>query len=96
MQLVAKIRSPDVHPSGLLHDCHPCHADCEGYEFQVEVKDGEIIVALPSSGFMAVYFKRSGSTFLTLRQRTKTDDQELLAQVFRTAVNKARELDWIV
>ena len=67
-----------------------------GYEFQVEVKDGEIIVALPSSGFMAVYFKRSGSPFLTLRQRTKTDDHELLAQVFRTAVNKARELGWIV
>jgi hypothetical protein len=66
------------------------------YEFQVEVKDGEIIVALPSSGFMAVYFKRSGSPFLTLRQRTKTDDHELLAQVFRTAVNKARELGWIV
>ena len=66
------------------------------YEFQVEVKAGEIIVALPSSGFMAVYFKRSGSPFLTLRQRTKTDDHELLAQVFRTAVNKARELGWIV
>ena len=27
------------------------------YEIQVEVKDGEIIVALPSSGFHAVYFK---------------------------------------
>ena len=66
-----------------------------GYEFQVEVKDGEIIVALPSSGFMAVYFKRSGSPFLTLRQRTKTDDHELLAQVFRAAVKKARELRWI-
>ena len=66
-----------------------------GYEFQVEVKDGEIIVALPS-GFHAVYFKRGGSPFLTLRQRTKTDDHELLAQVFRTAVNKARELGWIV
>ena len=95
MQLVAKIRSPDVHPSGLLHDCHRAMQTVTGYEFQVEVKDGEIIVALPSSGFMAVY-KRSGSPFLTLRQRTKTDDHELLAQVFRTAVNKARELGWIV
>ena len=46
------------------------------YEIQVEVKDGEIIVALPSSGFHAVYFKRAGSPFLTLRQRTKTDDHE--------------------
>ena len=65
------------------------------YEIQVEVKDGEIIVALPSSGFHAVYFKRAGSPFLTLRQRTKTDDHELLAQVFRAAVKKARELRWI-
>ena len=31
-----------------------------------------------------------------LRQRTETDDPELLAQVFRTAVSKARELRWIV
>ena len=61
----------------------------------MEVKDGEIIVALPSSGFHAVYFKRAGSPFLTLRQRTKTDDHELLAQVFRAAVKKARELRWI-
>ena len=65
------------------------------YEFQVEVKDGEIIVAVPSSVFNAVYFKRAGSPFLTLRQRTETDDHQLMAQVFRTAVNKARELDWI-
>jgi hypothetical protein len=41
---------------------------------------------------MAVYFKRAGSPFLALRQRTKTDDHELLAQVFRTAVKKAREI----
>ena len=67
-----------------------------GYEFQVEVKDGDIIVALPSCGFSAVYFKRAGSPFLSLRQRTNTDDHELLAQVFRAAVNKARELGWIV
>ena len=65
------------------------------YEFQVEVKEGEIIVAVPSLGFNAVYFKRAGSPFLTLRQRTETDDHELLAQVFRTAVSKARELGWI-
>ena len=65
-------------------------------EFQVEVQAGEIIVTQPSSGFEAIYFKRAGSPFLTLRQRTETNDPELLAQVFRTAVNKARELGWIV
>jgi hypothetical protein len=63
-----------------------------GYEFQVEVKDGDIIVASPSCGFSAVYFKRAGSPFLTLRQRTKTDDHELLAQVFGLRSIKAREL----
>ena len=66
------------------------------YEFQVEVKDGEIIVAVPSSGFNAISFKRAGSPFLTLRQRTETDDHQLLTQVFRTAVSKTRELGWIV
>ena len=65
------------------------------YELQVKVKAGEIIVTLPSSGFMAVYYKRAGHPFLTLRQRTETDDYELLAQVFRAAANKARELGWI-
>ena len=65
------------------------------YEFQVEVKAGEIVVSHPSSGFMAIYYKEAGSPFLTLRQRTETDDHELLAQVFRAAVNKARELGWI-
>ena len=66
------------------------------YELQVKVKAGEIIVTLPSSGFMAVYYKRAGSPFLTLRQRTETDDHGLLAQAFRAAVNKSRELGWIV
>jgi hypothetical protein len=64
-------------------------------ELQVKVKAGEIIVTVPSSGFMAVYYKRAGHPFLTLRQRTETDDYELLAQVFRAAANKARELGWI-
>jgi hypothetical protein len=50
----------------------------------------EIIVTLPSSGFIAVYYKRAGHPFLTLHQRTETDDYELLAQVFRAAANKAR------
>jgi hypothetical protein len=33
---------------------------------------------------------------LTLRERTKTDDQELLAEALQAAVAKARELGWIV
>ena len=65
------------------------------YELQVKVKAGEIIVTVPSSGFMAVYYKRAGHPFLTLRQRTEIDDYELLGQVFRAAANKARELGWI-
>jgi hypothetical protein len=65
------------------------------YELQVKVKVGEIIVTLPTSGFMAVYYKRAGHPFLTLRQHTETDDYELLAQGFRAAANKARELGWL-
>ena len=65
------------------------------YELQVKVQAGEITVTLPSSGFMAVYYNRAGHPFLTLRQHTETEDYELLAQGFRAAANKARELGWI-
>ena len=35
-------------------------------------------------------------TTLILRERTRTDDHEMLDEAFRTAVAKARELGWIV
>jgi hypothetical protein len=63
--------------------------------FIVEVQDGNIVVSLPNGRFKAKYYKRAGRPHLILRERTKTDDQELLADAFQAAVNKARKLGWI-
>jgi hypothetical protein len=63
---------------------------------EVTVKGGAIIVTLPSSRFRAVYYKPHRQPQLVLRERTKTDDFELLAEAWRAANNKARELGWII
>jgi hypothetical protein len=44
----------------------------------------------------ATYYKPIGRPHLILRERTRTDDHEMLDEAFRTAVAKARELGWIV
>jgi hypothetical protein len=64
--------------------------------FVVEVQDGNIIVSLPRGGFRAVYYKPAGRPHLILRERGKTDDEELVTDAFQAAVSKARELGWIV
>ena len=64
--------------------------------FIVEVRDGNLVVSLPSVRFRAVYYKPTGRPHLILRERSKTDDDELLADAFQAAVAKARELGWIV
>jgi len=38
----------------------------------------------------------AGQPQLIMRQRTRTDDQELLAKAWKAANDKARELGWIV
>jgi hypothetical protein len=65
------------------------------YELQVEVRGGDLVVSLPSAHFAAVYYKPAGQPQLILRQRSKCDDYELLAQVYQAAVDKARELGWL-
>ena len=60
------------------------------------LQGGTIIVTLPSSGFKAVYYKPHRQPHLVLRERTRTDDFELLAEVWKAANDKARELRWIV
>jgi hypothetical protein len=62
----------------------------------VTVQGGAIIVTLPSSRFRAVYYKPHRQPQLVLRERTKTDDHELLSEAWKAANNKARELGWIV
>jgi len=61
---------------------------------QVEVHGRDIIVR--SGTFSAVYYKPEDQPQLILRQRTETDDHELLAKVWQAANDKARELGWIV
>ena len=60
--------------------------------FAVEARDGNLVVSHPNGSFKAIYYKPAGRPHLILRERTKTDDQELLADAFQAAVAKAREL----
>ena len=53
-------------------------------------------MSLPNGKFKATYYKRPGRPNLILRERTKTDDEALVAEAFQAAVAKARELGWIV
>ena len=50
----------------------------------------------PNGKFKATYYKPPGRPNLILRERTKTDDEALVAEAFQAAVAKARELGWIV
>lgn len=61
---------------------------------QVEVRGRDIIVR--TGAFAAVYYKPAGQPQLILRQRTRTDDHDLLAKVWQAATDKPRELGWIV
>jgi hypothetical protein len=63
---------------------------------EIMVQGGAIIVTIPSSRFRAVYYKPHGQAQLILRERTKTDDHELLSEASKAANDKARELGWIV
>jgi hypothetical protein len=60
----------------------------------VVVQDGDIVVSV--AGLCAVYYKPNNQPQLILRRRSETDDQTLLAQAWRAANDKARELGWIV
>jgi len=64
--------------------------------FLVEVREGNLVVSTPNGKFRATYYKPPGRPHLILRERTKTDDAELLAEAFQAAAAKARELGWIV
>jgi hypothetical protein len=60
----------------------------------VAVLGDEIIVR--TLGFYAAYHKSIDQPQLFLRKHTKTDDYELLADAWKAANTKARELGWIV
>ena len=64
--------------------------------FLIEVRGADLVVSLPNGKFKATYYKRPERPNLILRERTKTDDEALVAEAFLAAVAKARELRWIV
>ena len=64
--------------------------------FIIEVRGADLVVSLLNGKFKATYYKPPGRPNLILRQRTKTDDEALVAEAFQAAVAKARELGWIV
>jgi hypothetical protein len=63
--------------------------------FIVEVRGADLVVSLLNGKFKATYYKPAGRPNLILRERTKTDDDELPAEAFQAAVAKARELGWM-
>ncbi len=46
--------------------------------------------------FKATYYKPAGQPQLILRERSQSDDDELLAAVLKAANDKARKMGWIV
>ena len=64
--------------------------------FLIEVCGGDLVVSLLNGKFKATYYKPPGRPKLILRERTKTDNEALVAAAFQAAVAKARELGWIV
>jgi len=64
--------------------------------FNIEVRGADLVVSLLNGKFKATYYKPTGRPHLILRERTRTDDHEMMDEAFRTAVAKARELGWIL
>jgi hypothetical protein len=72
-------------------------------EFRVQVVDDEIIVTWPGSFYSVTYYKLENSPQLLAKRIADHDDlrfpmtaAEFLAQAWRLANDKARELGWIV
>jgi len=72
-------------------------------ELRVQVVDDEIIVIRPGSFYSVTYYKPARSPQLLARRLPDRDDlripmklSEFLAQAWRLANEKARELGWIV
>src|SRR5262249_55671324 len=68
----------------------------ERTRFNAVEKDGAITISSLDGKFKASYYKPAGQPQLILLERSKTDDYELLADAWKAANDKARELGWIV
>ena len=69
------------------------HMPPSATKFRVEVLRADLVVS--TERFCAVYYKPSDQSQLVLRVRTHTNDHTLIAQAWRAANHKARELGWI-
>ena len=72
-------------------------------DLRVQVIDDEIIVTRPGSSYSVTYYKPENSPQLLAKRIADHDDlrgsmtaAEFLAQAWRLANDKARELGWIV
>ena len=72
-------------------------------DLHVEVQGDEITISLPGSRYSVTYFKPEYQTGLLARRISERKDplvamgvQEFLAQAWKLANDKARELGWIV
>jgi hypothetical protein len=70
----------------MAHECSTSR-----YRLDIEVQDRDLVISVPSARFRAVYYKAAGQPWLILRQRTKCDDYELMADAWRATNDKARE-----
>ena len=71
-------------------------------DLRVQVIDDEVIVTRPGSSYPVTYYKLENSPQLLAKRIADHDDRfpmtaaEFLAQAWRLANDKARELGWIV
>ena len=70
------------------------HVRKKSLPFSVNVRGGDIVLRF--GNFRAVYYRPAGARQLILRERTRSDDFELVAAAWQAAIAKARELGWIV
>jgi hypothetical protein len=72
-------------------------------DLDVEVHDGDIVVTLPCTRYTVTYYKPANSPQLLAKRFPGKDDPharlthaEFLAQAWKLANDKAREVGWIV
>jgi hypothetical protein len=66
--------------------CGAVHRDRE--LLAVEVRGADLVVSLLNGKFKATYYKPMGRPHLILRERTRTDDHEIVDEAYRAAVAK--------
>ncbi len=66
------------------------------WNFELVVDGDTIILTQPDTKFRAVYSKQYWRRGLDMKERSTTDDYDLLTEAWNSATAKAHELGWIV